>query len=219
MEALITIKNFSRWYPGSGQQIFRDFNFTLEQGDFCCIMGTSGVGKTTLIKFLTRQLQSPKGTIFSKHLDLHSMDHREVQAYRRKVGIVFQDYKLLDWKTVGANVAQSCEIHHMDPTSTKQKTHAMLRFLWLEEKYDMMPATLSGWEKQRVAIARAMVMQPEFLIADEATGNLDEAMSRTVMDAFLQLHRQGNTILCITHDTRLVEYIESQWANVKKIYL
>ena len=190
--------------------IFHNFNFELQKNDFCFVIGKSGIGKTSLVKFLIRQLLPPKKMIFFKKEDIARFTDAEVQLYRRKIGVVFQDYKLIGHHTVRQNVIYPLEMLWQVITHDHPLVTDILVRLNLFEKKDFLADHMSGGEKQRIAIARALATQPEFIIADEPTGNLDWELSREIADAMIDVHRAGHTIMFITHDQRLIEYVNQK---------
>lgn len=206
---LIDIQNLTRWYQWQ-KPLFDNFNFQLQENDFCFVMGKSGVGKTTLVKFLMRQLRPPLRTVFHGKDDIARYSDTEVQKYRRDIGVVFQDFKLIDRKTTEQNLRYPLELTERKPASIQDRVKKMIHMLELQKQKDQKSPSLSGWEKQRVAIGRALINNPEFVIADEPTGNLDRESSKNIADLLIQSHKAGNTILFITHDKALVEYVQSQ---------
>ena len=218
-EPIIEIHDLSRAYPKSDQLIFDKFNFTLHKGDFCFLVGKSGSGKTTLVKFFLRQLQPPLKTIFYQKEDIARFSTDEVQNYRRKLGVVFQDYKIIETMSVWENVSYPLVIDNIDPIARLESLDRILKIVWLEEKKNIACKLLSGGEKQRVSIARSLASDPSFMIADEPTGNLDRDNSKLIADSMIQLHQQGHTILFITHDQRLMEYIQKKHDSVKIVEL
>jgi len=207
---LIRIQWLDWAYPKAPKNTLNNVNFELTKGSFCFIVGKSGVGKTTLTKFLLRQLQPPKWTIFHHRDDIARYSRGEIQAYRRKIGVVFQDCKLLDWKTVRENILYPLEIDSVKKDIQQEKLKNILSLLDLEEKEHILPASLSWWEKQRVAIARALIRNPEFLVADEPTGNIDHDASRMIADTCIDINKKWTTILFVTHDLSLIEYVQSK---------
>lgn len=216
---LIEVSALTWWYPGAHQLIFDDFHFTLQQGDFCFLVGKSGTGKTTLVKFLLRQLVPPLKTIFYNKEDIARFGADEVQTYRRNLGVVFQDFKLIETMTVRENVIYPLLIDGTDPLEKIQYLDSIMKMLGLFEKKQVPCKLLSWWEKQRVSIARALASDPKFIIADEPTGNLDRENSQAIADALIDLHKQGHTILLITHDQRLVDYIADHHHDTKRVVL
>ncbi|MEY3198001.1 MAG: hypothetical protein RL023_927 [Candidatus Parcubacteria bacterium] len=181
-------------------------------------MGHSGIGKTTLLRFLIGQIKAPRNTFYYLGRDLSRCSDDDIQEYRQHIGVIFQDYKLLETKNVEENIRFSLDIQQKhDELSTQRKLDEMLSLLQINEKRRDSIQTLSGGEKQRVAIARALIHEPHFLIADEATGNLDRKNSYIIMDKLLEIHQKGNTILCITHDEQLVEYCKNKNPAIKLV--
>ena len=220
MQAVIEIKNLTWGYEKSKENIFQWFNFQLEQGDFCFIMGKSWVWKTSLIKLLMWALKIPPETIFFEGKDLSRSSTRQIQEYRKELGIILQDCKLLDRKNVSQNIRYPLDIQgKLSENEIQKKLDEVLLLLQLTHKKDSEIVTLSWWEKQRVAIARAIVHNPKFIIADEATGNLDEETSKEVMKYLLDVHSKGITVLCITHDQGLVDYCRSEDPRIKIVQL
>lgn len=148
--------------------------------------------------------------VFYKDEDLSRFSDQEVQHYRRKVGIIFQDYKLIPDKSVEENVLFPLEMHHVDHEIAKQKLESVLERVHMLHKRHEKADTLSGGEKQKVAIARALITNPDFIIADEPTGNLDREAAKMIADLLIEAHKEGNTILFITHSTQLVEYVQAK---------
>lgn len=219
LSPLIHISQLTRSYPWSDQLIFDHFDFSLNKGEFVFLIGTSGSWKTTLVKFLLRQLKPPLKTIFYHQEDIARFTDNEVQTYRRKLWVVFQDYKLLETMTVLQNIAYPLIIDGIDPIEKYDYIEHITTIVWLSDKKTTICQTLSWWEKQRVSIARSLVSEPEFIIADEPTGNLDRENSKTIADSMISLHTQWNTILFITHDQRLMEYIKNQHSQVRVVSL
>lgn len=206
---LINVTGLTRGY-NEHKPLFQDLQFGLEKGDFCFIMWPSGAGKTTLIKILTRQISPARGTVFYKNEDLSRFTDDEVQQYRRKIGIIFQDYKLIPDKTVAENVLYPLEMNHVDHEIAEQKLAEVLERVHMSHKKYEKAYALSGGEKQKVAIARALITNPEFIIADEPTGNLDWEASKMIADLLIEAHNAGNTILFITHSTQLMQYVQEK---------
>lgn len=206
---LINVAGLTWGYPHQ-QPLFKDLHFELEKGDFCFVMGPSGSGKTTLIKILTRQITTPHKMVFYKDEDLSRLSDQEVQHYRRRVGIIFQDYKLIMDKTVEENILYPLEMHHVPHDIAQQKLDSVLERVHMTHKRKDKAYELSGGEKQKVAIARALITNPEFIIADEPTGNLDREAATMIADLLIEAHKAGNTILFITHSNQLVEYVKAK---------
>ena len=206
---LIEIENLTRGYPNDPFLIFQKFNFKLYPNEFKIILGKSWVWKTTLTKLLLRQIKPPLKTIFFKKEDLARYTDSEVQKYRRQIGVIFQDFKLIPWYTVEENIAYPLEIFNLPKERIKQKVEKILKEIDLYSRKDVKIPYLSWWEKQRVAIGRALISNPSFIIADEPTWNLDRENSKKIADLLIKLHKKWNTILLITHDMQLVDYIQA----------
>jgi len=219
MLPLIEIENLKWWYPSSYKFLFNNFSFKLYEKDFLILLGRSWSGKTTLVKFLIRQLKPPRKTIFFKKEDISRFSDSEVQKYRRNIWVIFQDFKLIDWKTVYENIAYNLEMRWEKSEKIEKKVNDVLYKVWLFDKKDIKIPYLSWWEKQRVAIARALVSNPEFIIADEPTWNLDPITAKQIVDLLIDLNNQWNTVLFITHDMNLVTYIKSKKRWVREVDL
>lgn len=215
---LVDIQELRWGFPKSANFIFDKFNFKLYKNDFCFILGKSWVGKTTLTKFLIRQLSVPKKMIFYKKEDISRFTSSEVQWYRRRIWVIYQDYKLIDRKTVSENITYPLEIAWYKENKIKLKLDDMLEKMELKDRKDAMVPSLSWWEKQRVSIARALIANPEFIIADEPTWNLDRETAERIVDVLIDLNKQWNTIIFITHDLELINYARNQH-NVRIIKL
>lgn len=204
---LIDIQHLTWKYPDAPTNIFTNFSMKLYPGDFCFLVWKSGAGKTTLVKFLMRQLTPPKKMLFFNKEDIARFGPSEVQQYRASIGVVFQDFKLIEWMNVWDNIVYPLRLKNKSVRAELTYLSHLLQLLWLDGRKDAYPQQLSGWERQRVAIARALVMHPKFLIADEPTGNIDDEAAKLIADKFIALHQEWNTILFITHDQTLQAYI------------
>ena len=190
--------------------VFFKFNFGLYKHDFCVLTGKSGAGKTTLVKLLTGQYPVAKKMIYHRQEDISRFSAREIQALRKKIGIVFQDYKLIPRKTVKENISYPLDLMGMPATIKHQTIENIIKLMGLTVFADTKVEQLSGGEQQLVALARAVVHRPEFIIADEPTGNLDPDQTRKVADILIQLNDMGHTVLLITHDELLRDYIKTK---------
>lgn len=206
---LIKVEGLTRAYPGQ-QPLFENLNFELNKGDFCFVMWPSGAGKTTLTKILMRQLVAPRKAVMYKEEDLSRWSEHEVQQYRRWIWTIFQDYKLVGDKTVEESIVYPLEVNHLPHSMIEEKLKEVLERIHMTHKRHEKVHTLSGGEKQKVAIARALISNPEFIIADEPTGNLDRDASVMIADLLIEAHKAWNTILFITHSKQLVEYVKAK---------
>jgi ABC-type ATPase involved in cell division len=216
---LIAIKNLTRWYPDTKKLLFRKLNFELYKWDFTVIIGKSGVGKSTIVKFLIWQFRPFDRTVYYKMDDMARYTDADIQKYRRKIWIVFQDYKLIDALSVKENITYPLRIQWDDDITIQSKYRNITTKLHIEDINKLDCNALSGWEKQKVAIARAMINNPEFVIADEPTWNLDREYTQEIGDLLVEANKSWNTILLITHDVHLLNYIKSKTKiNVFKLW-
>lgn len=199
----------------SGKEILKNLNFEISSGELVAIIGASGAGKSSIFKLLISEQRPTLGTILLDHISLGDLSFSSVQNYRRQIGIIFQDFRLLSQKTVFENVAFSLEVCGKEE-KIEQKVPELLKLVGLLEKKDVFPRELSGGERQRVSIARALVHDPKILIADEATGNLDPKNSLEIATLFQRLHKEKNlTILFATHDPILIEKLSPRVIRLK----
>lgn len=200
---MIRMTNVSKEYP-NGVTAIKDLSVTIDTGEFAYIVGPSGAGKSTFIKMLYHQLKATSGEIEVAGFDLVNMKDREVPYLRRKVGVVFQDFKLLPRLTVFENVAYAMEVIEAEPEVIQKRVLEVLELVGLKAKNDRFPNELSGGEQQRVAVARAIVNYPEVLIADEPTGNLDPETSEGIMDILEAINNKETIVLMATHNRQMV---------------
>ncbi|WP_304165287.1 cell division ATP-binding protein FtsE [Phenylobacterium aquaticum] len=189
---------------GRGPETLRDLNFQLEPGSFHFITGASGAGKSSLLKLIYLAAKPSKGLIHLFGEDLSVIPANEKPLIRRRIGVVFQEFRLLDHMTAFDNVALPLRIAGRKPDSYRQDVAELLAWVGLKHRMHAMPATLAGGEKQRLAIARAVVNRPDILLADEPTGNVDHEMSLRILRLFVEMNRLGTTVLIATHDQDLV---------------
>jgi cell division transport system ATP-binding protein len=183
----------------------KDVSFSLDKGDFLFVFGASGAGKTSLLRLLYADLPLVRGAANVAGFDLKRLKPRQVPLLRRQVSVVFQDFKILPHRTVAENVILPLEVRGVMRSKAKRRVRAVLNSMELENKADLPCRYLSGGEQQRVAIARAVVSNPQLLLADEPTGNLDRDLSFRLMEVFRQFHTFGTTIVLATHNRELVE--------------
>ncbi|MDD2537381.1 MAG: ATP-binding cassette domain-containing protein [Candidatus Absconditabacteria bacterium] len=207
---LIAVKDLTRGYPEQTKPLFRKLNFELFKGDFTIVLGKSGAGKSTLVRFLIGELRPYKKTVYYKMDDLSTLSDDEIQRYRRNIGIVFQDYKLMDSLSIRDNIMYPLRLDGLSDTVIKKKYKEILQKLNIEDDERLSGKNVSGGEKQKVSIARALINNSEFIIADEPTGNLDWEYTQEIGDVLIEANGSGNTILLITHDIHLLNYIKSK---------
>ena len=207
MNARVVYKN--------GQVAMDDMSVHINSGEFVVIVGSSGAGKSTLIKLLTREITPTKGQVVVNDTDIGKLKKRKVPYYRRKLGVVFQDFRLLPNKTVFENVAFALEVIEAKPSEIKRKVNSVLDMVGILHKAKDYPHDLSGGEQQRVAIARAIVNRPLILIADEPTGNLDNHTSRDIMDIFKRINNYGTKVVLVTHDMDMVKYLNKRVITIE----
>lgn len=189
----------------NGTNALYDVNFSVKQGEFVYIIGPTGSGKSTLIKLLDGEELPTKGNVEVVGINVGELKRKQVQIYRRNIGVVFQDFRLLPTKTVYENIAYALEVINMKKPQIKKRVDEVLDVVSLKEKKTSFPHELSGGQQQRIAIARAIANRPKVLIADEPTGNLDPGKSDQIMNLLERINkRYGTTILMVTHDLTLV---------------
>ncbi len=188
----------------NGHSVLKNIQFSLEKGSFHFVTGASGAGKTSLLKlmYLAEKPTSGRLQIFGK--DLSSISSGKLPYFRRRIGVVFQDFRLLDSLSTFDNVALPLRIMGMSEKEIKRRVGELLSWVGLENCMNEYPATLSGGEKQRIAIARSVINKPDLLLADEPTGNVDDAMAARILHLFLELNRLGTTLVIATHNQALV---------------
>ncbi len=206
---LIRMSNVKKTYK-TGVTAIYDLNLSIEKGDFVFIIGSTGCGKSTLIKMLYREEKPNSGKIIIGGMNVAKLRNRKVYKLRRKIGVVFQDFKLLNRATVYENVAFALEIFGTPKSEIHAKVIKVLDLVGLKGKIKNYPNQLSGGEQQRVAIARAIVNGPKLLICDEPTGNLDEKTSMEIMEVLEAINRMGTTIIMVTHDRKIVELMQKR---------
>jgi len=201
---MITFKDVSKTY-GTETTVLEGINFTLEKGSFSFLIGPTGSGKTTIFRLLIRDLLPTTGEITLGELDLINLPKKNIPHLRRKVGVIFQDLKLLMDRTVTENVTLPLELAGVKAEEALQKAESILEEVGLGSKKDRFPLQLSGGEKQRVAIARALIFDPEVILADEPTGNLDNQTSFQIVSLLESINKKGTTIFMATHNDKIVE--------------
>jgi cell division transport system ATP-binding protein len=190
---------------GMGAEILRDLTFSIEPHSFQFLTGPSGAGKTTLLRLILLSLKPTRGLISVFGRDAAMLSKDEITGLRRRIGVVFQDFRLLDHLTTYENVALPLRVKGRDELSYRAEVVELLRWVGLGERMHVLPQVLSGGEKQRAAIARALIMRPELLLADEPTGNVDPHLARRLLRLFMELHKSGTSVVIATHDLGLMD--------------
>ena len=212
---IIKLKNVSKRYKNGVTAIY-DLNLSIKKGSFVFVIGDSGSGKSTFIKMLYREEKPSKGQIIVGGINVAKLRNSRVYKLRRKLGIVFQDYRLLPKLTVYENVAFAMEVIGATKQETRKKTLKAIEVVGLKNKVHNYPDQLSGGEQQRVAIARAIVNEPRMLLCDEPTGNLDPSMSMEIMKVIEEINEKlGTTIIVVTHDKTIVNKMKKQVITLK----
>ncbi|MBR2743639.1 MAG: cell division ATP-binding protein FtsE [Clostridia bacterium] len=201
---MVLFNNVTKTYA-NGTKALEDVSFRIDQGEFVFIIGASGAGKTTITKLITRQEAFDSGEVVVNKYRLKTLRNSQIPYLRRTVGVVFQDFRLIDNKTVYENVAFAMRIVNAPAKEIRARVPHVLSLVGLTHKAKAYPTQLSGGEQQRVAIARAIINSPSILIADEPTGNVDPNMSREIMDLFQAINDRGTTIIVVTHELSLVK--------------
>lgn len=203
---MIETQSVAKTY-GRGMYALRDLNLKIEKGEFVFLTGASGAGKSTLLRLLLLQERPSEGQVIVGGRNLSDLSRDEVQAYRRTVGFVFQDFKLITTKTVFENVAFALRVLGQPVEQQRRRTYQVLKWVGLQHRLNALPEELSGGEQQRVAIARALVNEPHIVLADEPTGNLDPDLSLEIMNLFRDINARGTTVLVATHDRELIKWV------------
>jgi cell division transport system ATP-binding protein len=207
---VINFDGVSKQYKNSNQPALDGINLNIEQGEFVFLVGQSGSGKSSLLRLLLKEEKPTSGTVTVDGINVAKLPNRKVPAFRRTMGIVFQDFRLLPGKTVFDNVAFGMEVIGKSKKEIQQRIPAILDLVGLDEKAHRLPSELSGGEQQRVALARAFVNQPKLLLADEPTGNLDPSTSVGIMKLLDRINRTGTTIVMATHDVAIVDQMRKR---------
>ena len=203
---MIKMTNVYKEYP-NGMKAVAGLTVSIKQGEFVYVVGPSGAGKSTFIKMMYREEKPTTGSINVNGLVIETLAERDVPYFRRQLGVIFQDFKLLPKLTVYENVAFALEVIEEEPDAIRERVTEVLGLVGLEDRADALPSELSGGEQQRVAIARAIVNKPKVVIADEPTGNLDIETALDIMSIFKRINERGTTIVMATHNADIVNTI------------
>ena len=212
---MIEISKLTKTYD-RGTKALKDVNITIDDGEFVFITGRSGSGKSTLIKILLKEVEPTSGHVVVNDMDLVKMPRRYVPKYRRRLGVVFQDFRLLKDKTVYENVAFAQRVIGESRRTIQESVPHMLKMVGLSSKYKCFPHQLSGGEQQRVAIARALINRPEILLADEPTGNLDPHNAMEIMGLLEKINRRGTTVIVVTHSHEIVDMMKKRVITIDR---
>ena len=205
---MLSFENVGLSY-GMGPETLRDLTFSIEPDSFQFLTGPSGAGKTRLLKLILLSLKPTRGQITLFGEDATTLGKSAITQIRRRIGVVFQDFRLLDHLTLYENVALPLRVLGRDETGYRAEVFELLRWVGLFDRKFVRPTVLSGGEKQRAAIARALIARPELLIADEPTGNVDPTLARRLLRLFIELHKSGTAVVIATHDLALMEQYDS----------
>lgn len=216
---MIKFTNVSKMYRKGRVHALNNVNVFIDKGEFVYIIGPTGAGKSTFIKLLNRDEKVTSGSVEVNRILVNKLPNRRVPMYRRQIGVVFQDYKLLPKKTVFENIAFTLEVIGKHPSAIRKQVLNILQLVGLEDKAKAYPHELSGGQQQRVAIARAIINNPAVLIADEPTGNLDPESSRGIMNLLEQISRRGTTIVMVTHDRQIVNQYKHRTITIESGYV
>lgn len=205
---MVRLENVGLRY-GMGTEILRDINFSIEPQTFQFLTGPSGAGKTTLLRLILLSLKPTRGLIQLFGHDAATLDKATITTLRRRIGVVFQDFRLLDHLTTYENVSLPLRVLGREEATYRAEVVELLRWVGLGERMHVLPPVLSGGEKQRAAIARALIVRPELLLADEPTGNVDPSLARRLLRLFTELHKSGTSVVIATHDLALMDQFDS----------
>jgi cell division transport system ATP-binding protein len=203
---VIETHHLSKLYS-RGLYALQDLSLTVDKGEFVFLTGPSGAGKSTLLRILLAQEKPSEGEIFVNGHDLTRLSRSDIQEYRRGVGFIFQDFKLIPTRTVFENVAFVLEVLGIPSSQQRRRAHQVLKWVGLQHRINAYPRDLSGGEQQRIAIARALVNDPALVLADEPTGNLDPDLSLEIMNLLREINAGGTTVLIATHDRELIRLV------------
>lgn len=212
---MIKLEHVSKEYQ-KGVSALNDVNLHIEPGEFVFITGSSGSGKSTLIKLLLKELEPTKGRILINGKSIAGLDKKQIPKFRRNIGVVFQDFRLLQDRNIYENVAFALKVVETPRREINERVAKMLSMVGLAARYRSFPDNLSGGEQQRIAIARALVNQPKILLADEPTGNLDEGNAWEIMNLLDEINHRGTTVVVVTHNLEIVRAMDKRVIKIKK---
>lgn len=207
---MIKFEKAYKQYEKKDKYALEDINLNINKGDFVFLVGSSGAGKSTFIRLLLREQQLTQGRLTINRMDVSKLSQRTIPKFRRNIGVVFQDFKLLNNKTVYENVAFAMEVTHQKKKDIRRKVPVALSLVGLSHKAKSYPSQLSGGEQQRVGIARAIINSPLILVADEPTGNLDPHNADEIMKLLQDINRRGTTVIVATHAKEIVDKLQKR---------
>ena len=213
---MVELRNVSVTYSSNGTDALNNVNLTIRDGEFAFIVGSSGAGKSTIIKLLLREIQATEGTVIVNGYNLGKLRRRKIPYFRRTIGVVFQDFRLIPTMTVYDNIAFVLRVIDAPRKYIKERVPYVISLVGLEEKTWDYPTELSGGEQQRVAMARALVNNQELIIADEPTGNIDPKLSYETVELLQKINQCGTTVLMVTHEHELVKYFGGRIINLSE---
>jgi cell division transport system ATP-binding protein len=211
---MLEFENVTKVYKDKFTAV-KNIDLKIEKGSFSFIVGKSGAGKSTLIKLLIKEINPTEGKLFFDGEDITYLSSRKVPVHRRKIGVIFQDFRLLNRKTVYENIAFAMEMVGHSPKVIRREVPTVLSMVGLSDKANNFPNELAGGEQQRIAIARAVVNKPDLIIADEPTGNLDPETTYEIMKIFTEINRRGTTLIMATHDRMIVDAMKKRVIELK----
>lgn len=207
---MIEFKNVTKGYEKNKSEALKNVSLFIDKGEFVFLVGRSGAGKSTFIKLLLREIEATEGSIYINNYNVANLSKKEIPFLRRKMGIVFQDFRLLENKSVYENVAYAMEIIGKPEKQIRKRVPLALDMVGLSHRINHYPHELSGGEQQRVVIARAIINNPSILICDEPTGNLDPETSYEIISILEEINRRGTTVLVVTHDREIVDTMKKR---------
>ena len=213
---MVQMNNVTMVYDNSDVAALDNFSLTINEGEFAFLVGPSGSGKTTIIKLLTGEIMASEGEVIVNGFNMNKLKRRKMPQMRRTLGVIFQDFRLIEKKTVYENLSFAMRAVGSSPREIKKRIPYVLELVGLEEKTDRYPNELSGGEQQRVAIARALINNPSTIIADEPTGNLDPARSLEIMRLLERINQLGTTMLVVTHEKDLVNQFKKRVVTLEQ---
>ncbi len=207
---MLKIENVTKAYAKGNVKALEDVSFDIEEGEFVTIVGQSGAGKSTLVRLLIAEERPDKGRIVVNNWDVSLIKESHIPMFRRQIGVVFQDFKLLEKKTAWENIAFAMEVCGRSRREIKEQVPKILDIVNLSKQADNFPHQLSGGEKQRVAIARALIHKPKLLVADEPTGNLDSLNAWEIVQLLLRINELGTTVVMVSHNREIVNAVKKR---------